>query len=329
MTILWCGGEDVDFQAQGTGVTVDTTSGHFRSGYARCAISCATSTGEATSRAAPLSAGAVTSAWVHFQCYSGVFFGNHLIAGLANSASGNGSGIYVGTTGTKAILYKWDGTTATQLGSTGVNTLPTNLPFPVDLQISSYGASSTITLYLNGSSTADIAFSGSSAITGVSNLDCASVAARQANGVVSEVIIADSDTRTLALVTNAPNAAGDANNWTTGTYASINPTTINDANVIAVNTTTQDFQANLIDLPSGSFSVAAVKIAARAELTAGAVPTGLKLGVKSSGTVNVGSANTLTTAWVTYERLMLTNPVTAAAWTVSDINALQLDLQSA
>jgi hypothetical protein len=149
------------------------------------------------------------------------------------------------------------------------------------------------------------------------------------NYFASELIVADADTRSMSLVTMALNATGDANNWTTGTFASINPVTINDANVIAVNTTGQDFQANCIDLPSGSFSVLAVKVAARAEVTAGSTPTSLKMGVKTGGTVNVDGGRSPTSGFLTYERLMTQNPVTSAAWLQSAMNALQLDLQSA
>jgi hypothetical protein len=133
----------------------------------------------------------------------------------------------------------------------------------------------------------------------------------------------------MSLVTMAPNAAGDANNWTTGTFGGINPTTINDASVIAVNTTAQDFEANVIDLPSGSFAVLAVRAAVRAEVTAGSTPTSVKLGVKTGGTINVDAGHALTAAFTTYERLMTTNSVTAAAWLASDMNALQMDLRSA
>ena len=115
--------------------------------------------------------------------------------------------------------------------------------------------------------------------------------------------------------------------WT-NTYTSINPTTINDANAIFNNTTGSDFLCNVTDLPSGSFSIMAVKEVARIEVTAGATPTGAKLGIKSGGTINVDAGHTPGAVWTQYERLMSTNPITSAAWTSSDINALQLDVQS-
>ncbi len=191
-----------------------------------------------------------------------------------------------------------------------------------------FGASATVHVYVNH--VLVITYSGSTTISGITNLDCVSIATANNQYYISEFIVGDSDTRNFSLLTMAPNAAGDVNNWTTGTYASINPTTINDASVIAVNTTGQDFQANLIDLPAGSFgNVQAVKAIARAEITVGSTPTALKIGVKTNSTINVDAGRSLTTGFLSYERLMLTNPVTSAAWQASEMNPLQIDLQSA
>jgi hypothetical protein len=331
MTILFCGGEDIDFQNQvGSGITVSTSGGTFRSGYARCTIKCAVA-GNATVRSNAFPGGAITSAWLHFMA-DNTFSWNSaaMLLGLANTAAGNGSGIYVGANSSgKLTLYKWDGTTLTSLAS-GTSTLATNTVLQFDMHLASYGGSSTVAIYVGGSSTAEVTYSGSTAISGVSNLDCVGLAGNALSTAMSEIIVADADTRAMSLVTMAPNAAGDNNNWTAGTFSSINPTTINDANVISVNTTAQDFQANLIDLPSGSFSIGAIKVAARAQLTAGATPTQLKVGVRTASTNYPGTALTPATgAWTTLESFLATDPATSAAWLQSVMNALQLELQSA
>jgi len=195
------------------------------------------------------------------------------------------------------------------------------------MNLQSYGASSTVTLYVNGASV--LTYSGSTSISGVSNLDCVQVIGNQGfDNRVSEIIVADNNTTAMMLATLAPNANGDSAGSWTNTYTSINPTSINDANAIYNNATGSDFQCNTTDLPSGSFLVLAVKEIARAEVTAGATPTGFKLGIKSGGTVNVDGGHTPGASWTEYERLMSTNPVTSAAWVNSDVNALQLDFQS-
>jgi hypothetical protein len=325
MTILWCGGEDVDFPA---GNSASTNGSAFRASYARVSLSCS---GAATvsARSLAFSGGALTSFWLHAQMALTVGANPFRGIGLSQTANGTASGLYVGNdngNNNKVALWKLDGSTWTELASESGASLST-VPQPVDMQVISFGATATVNVYVGG--TLRIAYSGSTAITGVSNLDCVSIPGNSGVLVSSEIIVADADTRAMSLVTMAPNAAGDANNWTTGTFASINPTTINDANVIAVNTTAQDFQANCIDLPTGSFGVAAVKLAARMEVTAGSTPTSLKLGVKTGGTVNVDAGHAGTAAFTTYERLMTQNPVTSAAWLASAMNALQMDLQSA
>jgi hypothetical protein len=327
MTILWCGGEDIDFP-NGTPISVRTSTS-FRTGFARCGLSCSVSS--SVSRSQSFAGGAITSGWLHFQIWNNAGTTTVPFAGLGLNSAGNG-GIFVGSSTTvtgKCSLYKWDGTTLTQLASEAGTSLPGSASAAaIDLQISSYGASSTVNVYVNNNLV--IAFSGSTAISGIANLDCAGVWCNASGQwFVSEIIVGDADTRSMSLLTMAPNANGDANNWTTGTFASINPVTINDANVIAVNTTAQDFQANLLDLPAGSFGIQAVKVAARAEVTAGATPTSVKLGVKTGGTVNVDAGHALTAGFITYERLMTQNPVTSAAWLSSAMNALQMDLQSA
>ncbi len=331
MSILWCGGEDIDFP-NGTSVAISTTTSpaDFRVGYARCGLRC--SSGVSSSRSLSFVGGAITSAWVHFQVSIVSSLQQTPFAGLGLNSAGNG-GIFVGNASgnsLKTALYIWDGTTLTQLATeTGTSLTAGSGTTQIDLQITNLGASSTVNVYVKN--VLVIAFSGSTVISGITSLDCAAIYAGTAsNFYISEFIIGTADTRTMSLLTMAPNAAGDTNNWTTGTYANINPVTINDGSVIAVNTTGQDFQANLIDLPSGNFgNVQAVKAAVRAEVTAGATPTSLKIGVKTNATIDVDAGRALTTGFLTYERLMLTNPVTSTAWQASEMNPLQIDLQSA
>ncbi len=329
MGILWCGGEDIDFP-NGTAPTILTVSGYFRAGFARCGIQCAS--GPSSTRSLSFSGGAITSGWLHFNTVPTAAVVSHPLAGLGLNSAGNG-GVFVGSSTTnslKCALYTWDGTTLTQLATETGTSLSSGALFTIDMHVSNLGASSTVNIYVNN--VLVITYSGSTTISGIASLDCVAMYGTIATNsyYMSEFIVGDADTRSMSVLTMAPNAAGDVNNWTTGTYANINPVTINDASVIAVNTTGQDFQANLIDLPAGSFgNVQAVKAIARAEITAGAVPTSLKIGVKTNSTVNVDAGRALTTGFLPYERLMLTNPVTSAAWQASEMNPLQIDLQSA
>lgn len=325
MTLLWCGGEDIDFPNGQTPPNV-STGGGFRSGYGRCGVGGTGSGNTNFTRSVSFAGGGVTSAWLHFRTLDQQRSNPSIYCGLGLNSAGN-VGLAVGVSNasnSRVALFKYDGTTVTQLAAETGNSLTWN--DQIDMQITSYGSSSTVNVYVNGALV--ITYSGSTAISGVSNLDCVIIGGLN-NMHFSEFIVTDTaDTRAMSLVTLAPNAAGDSAGSWTNTYTSINPTSINDANAIYNNATGSDFQANLIDLPSGSFSVVGCKAIARAEVTAGATPTGFKLGVKSGGTVNVDAGHTPGAAFAPFERLMTTNPVTSANWTTSDLNALQLDVQS-
>jgi len=144
----------------------------------------------------------------------------------------------------------------------------------------------------------------------------------------SEVIVSDSDTRAFSLFTLAPTGAGATSAWT-GTYASVNPVPNNDSNSVYTNTASVTEQFTLTSLPTGVFSIQAVKVTARAELTAGSTPTNLSVGVYSHTTLAAGTSVAQTTAWQENESLLAVNPVTSAAWTQAEISALQVALTSA
>jgi hypothetical protein len=147
----------------------------------------------------------------------------------------------------------------------------------------------------------------------------------------SEFILADEDTRGFpGLMTMALTGAGTTDSWT-GIFSTINQTVISDTTPNFTNTVTQDQQFNITDLTAGTFVIKAVKIAARMAVSATPTATQVKLGYNSGGSVafGTGATKTPTTAYTTYDQLDATNPVTAAAWAQSDMNALQLDMRSA
>ena len=83
--------------------------------------------------------------------------------------------------------------------------------------------------------------------------------------VVSEVILADEDTRHFVGVASlAPSAAGDTNTWDSGAYTDIDEAVLDDADMLKSGTAAQDFNCNLNDLPAGDFDIGGVKVTARA-----------------------------------------------------------------
>lgn len=329
--VLWCGGEDIDFP---NGSAVTNVNSGFRSNYARTSLENQTTTASyVSSRSMPFAGGSVTGCWLHFYATTRTLTTSVLFAGLGLSTASNAnSGLFVGTgasTATKLTLYKYDGTTLTALATESGTTLANATSFSFDIQVISFGASATVNVYLN--SNLLIAYSGSTAITGMAAIDSVMIGSDSgtAGALVSEFIVTDTvDTRATSLVTMAPNGPGANNQWDSGTYANINPVTINDSSVISVNSTGKIFEATLNGLPAGTFTVSAVRIVARAQVQAGAVPTGLQIGTYEAGTAYPDSGRSLTNAFVPYDRLMLTDPATSAAWVTSALGTLQIDLQS-
>lgn len=198
------------------------------------------------------------------------------------------------------------------------------------MYVASYGASATVTVYVGG--VLVITYSGDVTVPGMTDFDCTIFGLGDGSAVnpdaVSEIVVADEDTRLFSLVAMAPNGAGGTDAWT-GAYTDCNPITINDANAVYTNTVGQDEEFNLTDLPSGTFTIRAVKISARASKSAGATATKLKLGYGTNSSTDVGAAQSLTTAWACYERLDQQNPVTSNDWQQSEMNPLQVLMESA
>lgn len=144
---------------------------------------------------------------------------------------------------------------------------------------------------------------------------------------VSQLIVADEPTLRLGLVTLYPNAAGDEI-WEAGTYADIDAATPSLSTFIETATAGDKFLCNITPLPaSTTITPLTVQVAILAALGATG-PTKIKLGIKTGGTEYWGADISLTIVPAMYQLLLTQNPVTAAAWTTSEINALQIGVQA-
>ena len=220
MSIIWCGGEDIDFPIRGT-ISYGTSEGHYRSGYARHGLSFTYAT-------APLSS-TLTSGWLSFRHNVHPSYMNLL--GFGKNATSDhpiiGAWHEAGTTpSNKWSIVKYDGTTRVVL-TTSTNGYTSALS-KYDLQVSNYGVSGTARLYVDGLLACE--YTGDLTISGSTNFDTFSIFNDVAGlGYASEFIVADEDTRLFSLVTLVPNAAGDTNTFTSGTYTDIDEIQTSDA----------------------------------------------------------------------------------------------------
>ncbi len=338
MPVLWCGAEDIDFP-NGVSVFIDTTAGHFRPGYGRCAIyqqSNGTGNGP-LSKTLAFAGGPVTSAWLSCQIWTNQAWGGALgnQKSIGFGLSGTVKGLFIGTDAavpTRLALCKSDGVTTTQLAAEPGNSLTLQTAYKLDVQVVNYGAAATVNVYLDGAFL--FTFSGDVTVAGMANFN--SVFLTDAIGVAnhigvscSEIMVADEDTRAFpGLVTMAPSAQGTTDQWT-GLFSDVNAIIISDASPNFTNLVAQDQQFALTPLPLGVFVIKAVKIAARSAVSLAPTPTKVALGFNQGGLVAVGPDQALTTGYETYEQLDSINPVTGNPWVQADLTGLQLNLRSA
>jgi hypothetical protein len=327
--IYWKGQEDVDFQVQSTGFSIDTGGGRFRSGYARCAVAGATTI--APHQGYPF-APAVTSCWVSgWQWTVNGPTTNSRFLGIGRSTSAYG-GIFVGThntTTSKCALWYQDAAGAWTLKASEAGNSITGGLQKYDIRIENFGATTRVRIYIDGAAIPVIDYTGDLRWGAVTDLDCFLIGQ---NGSVyhriSECLIADEDTRAMSLVTLYPNAAGDANTLDSGLYGDIDEAVLNDADLLSSSTTGQVAQFNLSTLPAGVFTIKDVTGVFRGIRG----PTGIqnwKFGLKTGGTIDVGQTYLMDTGWASYTRSFGSlNPVTGNPWTQAEIDALQIAFES-
>jgi hypothetical protein len=325
--------EDVDWPIFGT-ASVDTTAGHFRAGISRCGFSVPSVA--AFVKSLPFAAGAVTSMQLSAQIYNGANIPNTSSQFLAFGLSGTNKCLGIGndaSNGSKLCIYKYDGTTRTQLAAEGGASFSTLGIQRLDMQVTNYGASATVNVYINGVSI--ISFTGDVTVSGMTNFDSVFLPTHTtfASGVLiySEVFYCDSSSLAIvALQDLALTGPGTTTGWTNNTYTNINGTTLSDLNPTSNNATAS--QQYTVTTPTPVvYGVAAVQISARMAKSTGSTPTQVKLGYGSGGTgyFGTGAAKTVTTGYQTYIQVDTVNPITGLAFTQSDIASLQFDLTAA
>lgn len=334
MAILRVANEPADFD--GCGLSYNTTSGRFDSAYVR---SCVLGTGYGTSCA--LEFASVTEAWLNFRGWQA---GNAGSFGTAAPAAFVGVNTNAGmrfrvvahdfSSGDRGLrLQSYTGTTATALGTawTDAYPLPASAATEITVYFKVHSSTGKFDVYRNGSQiltyTGDTTLS--SAVSGFTGFTVyAWDNATTYLQAFSEFIVADEDTRGMRLKRMTVDAAGGNTAWT-GAYTDIDDTSVNDADGISSATTSQEVSFGTDCSASGTGTWKALVVSARAgKGTSG--PSTLDMGVKTTGNAAQYPANkALTGGLKPVQAVLATNPYTSAAWTNSDLNAVELALRSA
>ena len=324
MTILFIGGEIEDF-ATAVGAGYNTSGTSYRSTYARGALQITGATSSANYVKAAFTASSqfsVTARVLGSSTLSAQPF-LHLLTGGSARLRLKLTGAGPSTVILESVT---SGGAATTL-ATSTLTVSNNTLYRLDL-IVDYQVAGRVRLYVD--QTLYIDYSGDVTASSATSLDGLLLATMHTGLPTywSEVIVSTQDSRSLSLVTLAPNAAGTTTGWTSGAYTDIDEQTAADSDVITSATANQVFQANLSNLPTTSgVTVTAVKMLAYAARGASG-PSKLSVGVRTNSTDSQPTSVTLDTGYGTAATYYQTNPVTSSAWTTTEADALQISLRS-
>ena len=327
---IWLGGEDLNFVVLGS-ATITTTTSRYRSDYARCALEVGQGTVDAYST--PFPAGPVTACWFMSRFIRISSGGAFPMYGLGRSGTTEGVGI--GLNANRCVIFKRDGTTDTTL-ATSVSTVFNGTRQKVDIEVINFSNPATGRVRVYVDQVLAVEYTGNLSAGSITDLDqvCCwyTTNGGGSQGYISELAVADDDTRLLSLKTVVPSAAGTANTFASGTYADIDGVTIDDATNMAADTVGQHAEVACTGMPAGDFSVKGFGVSARVSATVGG-PQALALGIRTTdgaGTIDLGAPVTQTTAWATMDTLYATNPNDAPnEFTSAIIEAIELAFEAA
>jgi hypothetical protein len=339
MTIHFAGSEPADFKIN-TGLYGDTDSADFRADYCRSA--CKSGDGTVSANTYLGIATGLSSLWLSARIRQGLsasatmqpFFRlRGALADLLQLAwTYTGSAflpqLSVVNAGTASVVAT--GTKAYSSGtswSSGVNGAVAKIDIAID-----FTAAGSVLVYLDG----DLALSyagdlptlcGAAAATiSEVRLGSATTAGSYGSITLSEVILADEDTRALAVATLCPTGAGTYAEMD-GTYAAIDDEALDGA-AIASAAAGQTSTFAVRNLPGSSELVKAVVMHADVATAAGG-PQSVAPALYTHATLKLGVFATPAVNTATHlVQVFATNPATTAAWTRDEVDALEIGIQS-
>lgn len=325
--VLFVGGEDFDLIAPtgwsptgGTGASVSTTSGTFRSGYARCSIQLKSNiTANPAVRGVrvqtPTAGFSASSFWTTGRLIltfvSGTStntvgdtfmswrdsLGRERLRVRNNTAFTSIGGNTAAYPPLTLIVEKLNAAgTATQIGSLITSVMSAGVLMRIDVFIN-YAVSGSMQIYLDGGlvfsvTATDLTTDG---ITSLGSA-CFGMPCQIILGNVltnwSEMAVTTGDSREiLGIVTQAPAANGNVDTWT-GSASDVNEIVLSDTTVNYTMSAAQLQQYTVGSLPSGVFGVLTVATKVRAATGAGA-PTKIDHSVRTGGVDYLSSDVTL------------------------------------
>lgn len=339
MSILWCGGEDIDFYYTDFCPSVTTsTSGRFRSTNARCGLIMTngnSSIGGANTLDAysgcdgyyshPWDDGEQTDFWATFQCGlynlggTSAAYDSYMFFFCNSESTTNKWGIWK-QAGKLWLRKEVSGTWSNIKSGENTDCVMSANCNKFDVHVKHDNTEGEISIYFSGE--LRLSYTGDTTLSGETGLDQCGFLGNYyyLHFAISEVIIADEDTRDMELVTLAPDASGESNSFSAGSYTDVDDITLTKTDSMWADS---DGEAVLLNLGSLSTEryIRAVKVNALG--INGLSDFGLKVGIKTNSTIYSGETELCEPGWESVEVLYKKNPATSNYFTSGEINSLQ------
>lgn len=187
-------------------------------------------------------------------------------------------------------------------------------PHKLDVQVS-YGASGSVNVYVDG--VLWVSYSGDVTTNSATTLSGFVLGSTSGNGSAvvywSEIVCGTADTRHMSVITLPPAANGNTFAWS-NTYASVDETTINDADLCASSSANDVMQTTVTSSGiTGTPAIRAVAVSARA-MKGASGPTQIQMNVRTGGSDYFSGTLALETSFGRVSNIWETNPNTTAAW---------------
>ena len=329
-TLLFSGGEDIDFICVSGTCSVNTGGPTYRSAWARESVDVAgTTVDPPTNRLGTPAFAGNSTLWIHAQ-YCTVGGGNCYTNGTDSGAqmlrimdsSGNPT-IIVRGTGTSGAVKISSRTAAGVF--TDLVTCPSTLNYLVQLDLYvNYGSSGEVALYSNSVKVCDYTGDVTNG-DGATTLNQVEFGSPQSySGGWSEVIVATTDTRAMSRYTAYTVANGNTADFLgTNVCSSIwAAKTVNDANYGYSGSTNAIQECTISSsIPAGSYNVLGLVMSARA-LVGSSGPLHFSFVTRTNATDYFSSDYAPTTSFNNFTNYIQTvNPATSNPWAVSDFQA--------
>lgn len=225
-----------------------------------------------------------------------------------------------------AGIYVWDGATMTKQGATISDYWPgASTPFAYDIEFNLHASTGYVRLYRGGNLIAErtgLDTNDGGNITEITHMELSTT---NQWFQTAQHIMGDESTLNCLGASLAPSAAGTNSDWT-GAYTDIDEFTPNDADYINSGTpgAISTFGLSDINAAYSAMDVGAVIVNTRGRATGGA---DAYAALRTGGTDYLSSALSLPAAFTPTPAAFQTNPDTAAAWTVTELNALEAGVE--